>query len=144
MSVPGGWCRGLPIAFGFGIVLYFTAEREPDAVGGAGLLAATVVAAAFLRGGGRSPFRWRWPWQRLRRALPPRRVKRAIIAHPVLQAAAWNVEVTGFVEVREERERSDRIVVRVHSIERAAGRTNCPTACGSRSARARRRRSAAL
>ena len=42
--------------------------------------------------------------------------KRAIIAHPVLQAAAWNVDIAGFVEAREERERSDRIVVRVHRI----------------------------
>jgi competence protein ComEC len=44
-------------------------------------------------------------------------IKRAIIAHPVLSAVAWNVEIAGFVEVREERERSDRIVVRVHRIE---------------------------
>ena len=49
-------------------------------------------------------------------------VKRAVVAHPVLQAAAWNVEITGFVEVREERERSDRIVVRVHTHQCAAGR----------------------
>jgi competence protein ComEC len=45
-------------------------------------------------------------------------IKRTIIAHPVLHAAAWNVDIAGFVEVREERERSDRIVVRV---ERIAG-----------------------
>ncbi len=43
-------------------------------------------------------------------------VKRAIIAHPVLAAPVWNAEITGFVEVREERERSDRIVVRVDRI----------------------------
>src|SRR5258705_7785751 len=40
--------------------------------------------------------------------------KRALIAHPVLPAPIWNVDVAGFVEAREERERSDRIVVRVH------------------------------
>jgi competence protein ComEC len=40
-----------------------------------------------------------------------------LIDHPVLPAVAWNVDVTGFVEVREERERSDRIVVRVHHSE---------------------------
>jgi competence protein ComEC len=45
-------------------------------------------------------------------------VKRAIIAHPVLVAPIWNVEIAGFVESREERERADRIVVRV---ERMAG-----------------------
>src|SRR5436190_11940383 len=43
-------------------------------------------------------------------------VKREIIAHPVLSAPAWSVELAGFVEVREERERSDRIVVRLERI----------------------------
>ncbi len=43
-------------------------------------------------------------------------IKRAIIAHPVLSAPVWNVEVAGFVERREERERSDRIIVRVDRI----------------------------
>jgi competence protein ComEC len=43
-------------------------------------------------------------------------IKRAIIAHPVLPAAVWNVDISGFVETREERERSDRISVRVASI----------------------------
>src|SRR5262249_9943961 len=42
-----------------------------------------------------------------------------IVAHPVLPATVYSVEVSGFVEVREERERSDRIVVRVHHIEGA-------------------------
>ena len=42
--------------------------------------------------------------------------KQAIIAHPVLRAAAWNVDLAGFVEVREERERSDRIVIRLARI----------------------------
>src|SRR5262249_60277705 len=43
----------------------------------------------------------------------PATIKREIIAHPVLTAPAWNIELAGFVEVREERERSDRIVVRL-------------------------------
>ena len=38
------------------------------------------------------------------------------IAHPVLSAPVWNADVAGFVELREERERSDRIVVRVTRI----------------------------
>ncbi len=45
-------------------------------------------------------------------------IKTAIIAHPVLSTTVWNVDIAGFVEKREERERSDRIVVRV---ERIAG-----------------------
>src|SRR6266550_533191 len=43
-------------------------------------------------------------------------VKREIIAHPALSAPAWSVGLAGFVEVREERERSDRIVVRLERI----------------------------
>jgi competence protein ComEC len=35
----------------------------------------------------------------------------------VVQSPAWNVEIAGFVETREERERSDRIVVLVNRIE---------------------------
>ena len=47
-------------------------------------------------------------------------IKRAVIAHPVLSAPVWNVEIGGFVEAREERERSDRITVRVERHRRAA------------------------
>jgi competence protein ComEC len=46
-------------------------------------------------------------------------IKREIIAHPVLTAPAWNIELAGFVEVREERERSDRIVVRLERTDSA-------------------------
>src|ERR1700752_4132873 len=44
-------------------------------------------------------------------------VKTARVAHPILQHSAWNVPLSGFIEVREQRERTDRIVVRIHSIE---------------------------
>ena len=44
-------------------------------------------------------------------------LKTVQIAHPILARPAWNVAVAGFVEVREERERTDRIVVRVLSLE---------------------------
>jgi competence protein ComEC len=39
------------------------------------------------------------------------------VVHPVLAVPTWRALVSGFVERREERERSDRIVVRVASIE---------------------------
>jgi competence protein ComEC len=44
-------------------------------------------------------------------------LKTVQIAHPVLARSASNVAVSGFVEVREERERTDRIVVRAISLE---------------------------
>lgn len=42
-------------------------------------------------------------------------LKTVQVAHPVLTRPAGNVAISGFVEVREERERTDRIVVRALS-----------------------------
>ena len=105
-----------PVAFGFGIVVYFTAGRElawwaapraatlgiaiavwarrsvvglPLALGFAAI--ATGFAVATLQTAAR-------------------------IAHPVLAYPTWRAQVEGFVETREERARSDRIVVRVSTI----------------------------
>jgi competence protein ComEC len=46
-------------------------------------------------------------------------VKARIVDHTVLRVTAYSVAVSGFVESREERERSDRIVVRVTGMEGA-------------------------
>jgi competence protein ComEC len=46
-------------------------------------------------------------------------IKARIVDHTILRATAYSVAVTGFVESREERERSDRIVVRVAGMEGA-------------------------
>lgn len=106
----------LPICFGFGIVLYFTANREPSLWAALGLTGAFALAAVLARArpivfpillalaatvAGFAIVIW----------------KSARIAHPILQHTAWNIPISGFVEMREERERSDRIVVRVHKIE---------------------------
>jgi competence protein ComEC len=113
---PGRLLPWLPIAFGLGIAIYFTAAREPAWWAGTGLaliccaiavaarhrpiafplaLACTAVAAGF--------------------AIST--LKTLQIAHPILTRSASNVTVGGFVEEREEREGSDRIVVRALSFE---------------------------
>jgi hypothetical protein len=46
-------------------------------------------------------------------------VKARIVDHTVLRATAYGVAVSGFVDSREERERSDRIVVRLAGMEGA-------------------------
>jgi competence protein ComEC len=115
---PGRLAAWTPVAFGFGIVLYFTAEREP-AWWAAGALALGTAVGAFLV-------------RRRALALPVALLATALtagfaiatvrtgsLAHPVLRQSAANVAVTGFVEIREERERSDRIVMRVHKIDGA-------------------------
>jgi hypothetical protein len=46
-------------------------------------------------------------------------IKARVVDHAILRATAYCVAVSGFVESREERERSDRIVVRVTGMEGA-------------------------
>ena len=108
----------LPIAFGFGVVLYFTAEREPA------LWAALVACAASLRSRRSSRARGR---SRSRCCSALAAVAAGFATVDAARARASRIRscsippgtsrISGFVEVREERERTDRIVVRVHKIE---------------------------
>jgi competence protein ComEC len=114
---PGRLVPWLAIAFGCGIAIYFAIDREP-APWAAGLLLAAAVVATVLARHRPLAFPLALGAAALAAGLATATVKRAIIAHPVLVAPIWNVEIAGFVESREERERADRIVVRV---ERMAG-----------------------
>ena len=113
---PGRLVPWLAVAFGFGIILYFTADREPDPIAALALFAAASMTAFLAR---RRPvgFPVAIAFAAAAAGFAAGTVKRATVAHPVLAMPAWNVAITGYVEVREERERSDRIVVRVHRIE---------------------------
>jgi competence protein ComEC len=102
----------IAIAFGGGVVVYFTIDQEPAAWAAVLLLCAAVSIAVLCRrhfvgfaiGIGLAA---------LVAGFAIATIKRVIIAHPVLLRPAWNVELAGFVEAREERERSDRITLRV-------------------------------
>jgi competence protein ComEC len=113
---PGRLTPWLAVSFGFGIVLYFAAEQEPALWASLALASGTIVAAVLAR---HRPigFPLMVGAAAIAAGFATATVKRALIDHPVLPAVVWNVDVTGFVEVREERERSDRIVVRVHHSE---------------------------
>ncbi len=115
---PGRLLPWLAIAYGFGIVLYFAADHEPALWAAVALLVATSAIAVAAR---RRPvgFTVALALAVTAAGFATATIKRVLIAHPVLQAPAWNVDIAGFVEMREERERSDRIVVRVHRIEAA-------------------------
>ena len=113
---PGRLTPWLAVSFGFGIVLYFAAEQEP-ALWAAVALAVGAIAAAVLVRHRPIGFPLMVAVAAIATGFATATIKRAIVAHPVLPATAWNVEITGFVEMREERERSDRIVVRIHHIE---------------------------
>jgi len=106
----------LPVCFGLGIVVYFTAEHEPALWAGVtltGILAViTVIARARPLG-----FLLLLGATAAAAGFAIATIKTERIAHPILQHSAWNISLSGFIEVREEREKTDRIVVRVHSIE---------------------------
>jgi competence protein ComEC len=105
----------VPIAFGAGIAFYFTADHEPvlpvAAVTAIGLCAAAyllrrqrifpvaVMVAAMAAGFATATW------------------KTARIAHGVLARPAYSVSLSGFVEARDIRERTDRFVLRVTQMD---------------------------
>ena len=113
---PGRLVPWLAVAFGFGIVGYFTADREPAWWAALALAVVAVVAAIRVR---HRPigFPLALGFAAMAAGFTTATLRTQRVAHPVLQYAVSTVMLSGFVEVREERERSDRIVVRVRTIE---------------------------
>jgi len=115
-AVPGRLLPWLPVAFALGIAIYFSAEREP--IWWATILLATACATvAFLARRRPVAFPIMLVIAMAAAGFAIATVKTHNIAHPILSAPAGNVEIAGFVEAREQRERSDRIVVRVLKLE---------------------------
>jgi competence protein ComEC len=112
---PGRLVPWIPIAFGIGVALYFTADTEPALWAAliATILALSICIAARAR-------LLAWPLMigvtALALGFTLATWKTMRVAHPVLTAPAYGVMLSGFVETREERERSDRITIRIHSI----------------------------
>lgn len=115
---PGRLVPWLPVAFGFGIVLYFTADREPAAWAVASAAAAGVALVFALR---RSAvgFPLALGAAAIAAGFAVATLQTARIAHPVLQYPVASATIAGFIEIREERERSDRVVIRVHKLDAA-------------------------
>jgi competence protein ComEC len=113
---PGRLMPWLPVAFGFGIVGYFSADREPALWAVLALATGAIVGAVVAR---RSPigFPLAIGIAAVAAGFATATLKTVRIAHPVLQFPASSVAISGFVEVREERERSDRITIRVQHME---------------------------
>jgi competence protein ComEC len=115
---PGRLLPWLPIAFGLGIALYFAAEREPLWWAAVSLALACACVAVLAR---RRPiaFPLALAAAAVSAGFAVATLKTVQVAHPVLVRTAANVTIAGFVEVREERERTDRIVVRALTFEGA-------------------------
>jgi competence protein ComEC len=114
---PGRLMPWLPIAFGTGIALYFTAERESVWWVAAALAVGAIVLAALVRV--HAAFPVALGCAAIAAGFATGAIKARIVDHTVLRFTAYSVGVSGFVETREERERSDRIVLRVTAIEGA-------------------------
>jgi competence protein ComEC len=107
----------LAISFGSGVIIYFSIDQEPAPWAAATLFIVAVAVVVVAR---RRPigFPIALGMAMVTAGFASATIKRGIIAHPVLTAPAWNVDVAGFIEMREERERSDRVTLR---IERMSG-----------------------
>jgi len=113
---PGRLLPWLPVGFGLGIALYFTAEREP-VWWVAAAVAAIAIACAYLARARPVAFPAALAGAAIASGFATATVKSRLVDHAVLRAPAYGVTLTGFVERREELERSDRIVVRVAAME---------------------------
>ncbi|MGL5165336.1 MAG: ComEC/Rec2 family competence protein [Afipia sp.] len=118
---PGRLLPWVPVAFGTGIAAYFAADREPVASVAAATAAAFCIAALLAR---RHPI---FPAVVMLAALSAgfatAALKTARIAHGVLARPMFSVSMKGFVETREERERTDRFVLRVEEMDAPKGFT---------------------
>ena len=113
---PGRLLPWLPVAFGFGIVGYFTADHEP-AWWAASALALAGIAVAFFARRRAIGFPLALGFAAMPAGFGVATLQTVRIAHPVLQFPTSSAQVSGFVEIREERARSDRIVVRLQRLD---------------------------
>jgi len=113
---PGRLLPWLPVAYGLGIAAYFTAEREPAWWAAVAAALAGIAIAALAR---RRPlgFPLALAFAATAAGFATPTLKTLRVAHPVLAYPTWSAQVAGFVETREERARSDRIVVRIAAID---------------------------
>ena len=104
------------VAFGAGIVLYFTADHEPAIWAASAAAVAAIIVAVLLR---RRPvgFVVGLGFLAISAGFAVATLKTALIDHPVLRYPAYSVSLSGFVELREESQKTDRFVLRVERID---------------------------
>ncbi len=109
----------VPVAFGAGIAFYFTADHEPVAWVTAGAAAILSIAPFLLRR--HKSFPVAVMIAAMAAGFAVATWKTAIIAHGVLARPMFSVSLSGFVETRDIRERTDRFVLRVTRLESPRG-----------------------
>src|ERR1700681_4084095 len=111
----------VPVAFGTGIACYFAADHEPVASVTAVAAIAFGVAAFLLRR--QKVFPIAVMIAAMAAGFATATWKTARIAHGVLARPMYSVSLSGFVEARDIRERTDRFVLRVSQMESPRGQT---------------------
>jgi competence protein ComEC len=105
----------VPVAFGTGIALYFTASHEPVLFVSIGTAIALCSAAFLLR---RSRFFAAAVMvAAVAAGFATATLRTAHLAHTVLARPLYSVSLSGFVETRDIRERTDRFVLRVTGMD---------------------------
>ncbi|HEY5278861.1 MAG TPA: ComEC/Rec2 family competence protein [Pseudolabrys sp.] len=113
---PGRLLPWLAVAFGFGAVLYLDADTEPQ-LWAAGCAAIVAMGLAVLARQRPFAFPLLLGVAGIVGGFAISTAQTARIAHPVLRAPLSSVTLGGHVEIREGRERSDRVTLRVTHIE---------------------------
>ena len=114
----------LPVAFGFGIVGYFTADREPAWWAATGLALAGIVVA-FMARRRAIGFPLALAFAAIAAGFTVATVKRPCASRTrYCSKPVASVQVAGFVEIREERARNYRVVIHVASLR-------CRARCGN-------------
>jgi competence protein ComEC len=111
----------VPVAFGTGIAFYFAADHEP-VLAVAALVAVTLCVTAFLLRR-HKVFPVAVMIAALAAGFAGATWKTQRIGHGVLARPMFSVSLTGFVETRDIRERTDRFVLRVVMMESQRGST---------------------
>jgi competence protein ComEC len=111
----------VPVAFGAGIAFYFSADHEPVASVTAVAAAGSCAAALLLRRQKIFPLAVMIAAMAAGFAVATWKTER--IAHGVLARPMYGVSLSGFVETRDIRERTDRFVLRVTQMESSRGAT---------------------
>ena len=109
----------VPVAFGTGIAFYFAADHEPVLTVAAAAAVAFCAAAFFLRR--HKLFPAAIMIAAVAAGFAVATLRTAHLAHAVLARPAYSVTLSGFVETRDVRERTDRFVLRVAEMESPRG-----------------------
>jgi competence protein ComEC len=111
----GQMLHWVPVAFGTGIAAYFSTDREPVALVAAATGLVLCGLCFVLRH--RNAFPLMVMVTALAAGFATATLKTAYVSHPVLMRSTPSVALKGFVETYEERERTDRFVLRVDDMD---------------------------